>query len=523
VYKRQAFDSAGRLVGATNALGAFGYAYDASSGRLISSSAPNGQTTQRNYGNILEDFSLERIAHTIGATPISEFLYSHDTARDRITTWSQQTAAQSPNQFSLSYDAVDQLITATVTNAGNLVNTFAYSYDPPGNRLTEQAGASNYTSTYNGLNEISTTTAPGAPCTNEWDAANRLVAVTVGNNRTEFTCDGLGRMVGIRKLVNGSEVSRRRFVWCNGRICEERDAGGALTKRFFDQGVKLETGPLTGSFFYTLDHLGSIRELTDASGNVRARYSYDPYGRRIKLSGDVDADFGFAEMFFSSEANLSLTRFRAYDAESGRWLSRDPLRHAETRQGPNLYAYVGNEPISRRDPEGLLGIQEDLVALCAGSPVACHELMKYALGAGVAIAVRVATYGPQVANALQCAGPEIPAIAETSIPSLETEIGELEAEYAVAGGRFQAILERLPDGRRQWQAFVDSVRARGDFLDIATDRWLDLGGGGRIVPGSPQMIVELETALDELKQVAPQLHGILARNFDYLGMGSRWH
>ena len=58
------------------------------------------------------------------------------------------------------------------------------------------------------------------------------------------------------------------------RICEERDATGAIvTKRFFRPGVKLETGPTAGAYYYTRDHLGSIRELTDGSGNVRARYT----------------------------------------------------------------------------------------------------------------------------------------------------------------------------------------------------------------------------------------------------------
>jgi RHS repeat-associated protein len=191
--------------------------------------------------------------------------------------------------------------------------------------------------------------------TNEWDAEDRLIAVTTGNQRTEFTYDGYGRRVGIRQLVNGAEVSHRRFVWCESEVCEERNANGTLVKRFFPEGVKIETGPVTGTFYYTRDHLGSIRELTDSSGNVRARYAYDPYGRRTKLAGDVDSDFGFAGMFWSPEVNLSLTLYRAYDAELGRWLSRDPLGNAELAQGSNLYAYVANDPVNLIDPLGLFG------------------------------------------------------------------------------------------------------------------------------------------------------------------------
>src|ERR1039457_5853287 len=122
-------------------------------------------------------------------------------------------------------------------------------------------------------NQVSTTTAPGASRTNEWDAVHRLTAVDAGNQRTEFTYDGRSRMVGIRQLLNGVEVSHRLFVWNGGEICEERDATGALvTKRYFPQGMKVETGPTAGAYYYTRDHLGSIRDLTGASGNVRARY-----------------------------------------------------------------------------------------------------------------------------------------------------------------------------------------------------------------------------------------------------------
>ena len=159
--------------------------------------------------------------------------------------------------------------------------------------------------------------------------------------------------MSIRQLTNGSQASFRRFVWCDNELCEERDAAGAVTKRFFEQGMKVETGPTAGNYFYTRDHLGSIRELTDSSGNVRARYAYDPYGRRTKLTGDLEADFGFAGMFMAAEAGLATTLFRAYDPELGRWLSRDPLSNAETDEGPNLYAYVHGNPVNMMDPLGL--------------------------------------------------------------------------------------------------------------------------------------------------------------------------
>jgi RHS repeat-associated protein len=354
VASLMSYDAAGRVVGQTNALGSFIYGYEGSSGRLVSQSFPNGQIGELSYGNNLQDRTLQRITHKVGATAVSEFLYGRNVPAGRITTWSQQAAVLAPNLHTFGYDTADQLLSANVTNAGTLVNNFAYAYDPAGNRLTEQVGASNHTATYNALNQISTSTAPGASRTNDWDAMDRLVAVNTGNQRTEFTYDGLSRLASLRRLTNGIEASFRRFVWCGQDICEERDAAGAVTKRFYDQGMKVEASPATGSYYYTRDHLGSIREVTDAGGTVRARYAYDPYGRRTRLTGDLEADFGFAGMFWSSEAGLSLTHYRAYDPQLGRWLSRDPLEDAEMKEGPNLYAYVANNPVNLIDPDGLM-------------------------------------------------------------------------------------------------------------------------------------------------------------------------
>lgn len=354
VGSTKTYDAAGRVVSETNSLGSFTRAYDGSSGRLVLETFPNGQTVERSYASVLGDTELQRITHKAGAAPISEFIYGHDPAADRIVTWSQQAGTQPPLVHRFGYDAVNQLVSASITNSGALVNSFAYAYDFVGNRLSEQLGGSNYVATYNALNQLNTSAASGASRTNEWDAKNRLIAVTTGNTRTEFTYEGEHRLHSIRQLTNGVEASHRRFVWCDNGIREERDATGAITtKRFLQQGMKIESGANAGSYFYTRDHLGSVREVTDTDGNVRARYSYDPFGRRTRTAGDIDSDFGFAGLFFASEARLWLAEFRAYDAELGRWLSRDPLHKAEEEEGPNLYVYAANDPINRTDRLGL--------------------------------------------------------------------------------------------------------------------------------------------------------------------------
>jgi RHS repeat-associated protein len=384
------YDAAGRITTSNNALGVFNYTYDGNSFRKASQSYPNGQTTEFSYAGNLQDQHLQKITNKLGNTPISEFIYGRDVPTRQITSWSQQAGAQTPAIYSFTYDLVDQLTAASVSESGNVVKTFGYSYDPSSNRLTEQVDATTRQFSYNALNELTSVEGDASPpATYQWDAENRLISVISGNQNTEFTYDGLGRRVGIRSLVNGAEMSNRHFVWCGYEICEERTPAGIVLKRYFLQGMKVESGATAGDYFYSLDHLGSIREVTDGGGNVRASYAYDPYGRQTKQNGDLDAEFAFTMMFWATEtAGFNLTKFRAYDPVTGRWLSRDPLDNAEVSQGVNLYTYVNNNPVNLIDPLGLKNVDPNGPCCVNEAEAAKLALLYEVVGCGAAVVAK---------------------------------------------------------------------------------------------------------------------------------------
>jgi RHS repeat-associated protein len=131
------------------------------------------------------------------------------------------------------------------------------------------------------------------------------------------------------------------------------------------------------NYYFTHDHLGSVREMTNTSGALVARYDYDPYGRRTLVSGTDLADFGFTGDYYHATSGLNLTLYRAYDANLGCWLRRDPLGESNTNLSlalvnlnvptstrllpptidlsvdTNLYVYVQNSVINRIDRLGL--------------------------------------------------------------------------------------------------------------------------------------------------------------------------
>jgi RHS repeat-associated protein len=128
-------------------------------------------------------------------------------------------------------------------------------------------------------------------------------------------------------------------------LAEERDESNQVLKRYFAGGEQRVLGA-SASYFYARDHLGSIREMTDQTGIVHARYDYDPWGIRTKASGDLDADFGFTGHFYHTPSHLHLAPYRAYSTTLGRWMSRDPI---EEKGGANLYEYGLNNPVDNID------------------------------------------------------------------------------------------------------------------------------------------------------------------------------
>jgi RHS repeat-associated protein len=110
---------------------------------------------------------------------------------------------------------------------------------------------------------------------------------------------------------------------------------------------------------------------------VQARYDYDPYGRRTKATGGLDADLGFTGHFAHAASGLALAVYRSYDASTGRWLSRDPIG---LRGGVNLYGYAENRPISSLDPLGLACVNWGQAAVSLLSGVIVGAAIAVVLG-----------------------------------------------------------------------------------------------------------------------------------------------
>jgi len=105
------------------------------------------------------------------------------------------------------------------------------------------------------------------------------------------------------------------------------------------------------STFYTFDPQGSVAQRLDGAGNVLTSHVFDAHGVG-QSSGTVSDPYGYCAQwgyYTDRETGLLLLTHRYYDPGTGRFLTRDPIGYDG---GVNLYAYVGNSPLTRIDPAG---------------------------------------------------------------------------------------------------------------------------------------------------------------------------
>ena len=117
-----------------------------------------------------------------------------------------------------------------------------------------------------------------------------------------------------------------------------------------------------GSTHYYIANLkGDVMSIVDGTGAVVAEYEYDPYGNILSTTGTLADTLGqinplrYRGYVYDQETDLYYVSSRYYDPEIGRFINADDVGLLGANgdfASLNLFAYCGNNPVSRADSNG---------------------------------------------------------------------------------------------------------------------------------------------------------------------------
>ncbi|MFD9901616.1 RHS repeat domain-containing protein, partial [Mesorhizobium sp. NPDC059025] len=123
--------------------------------------------------------------------------------------------------------------------------------------------------------------------------------------------------------------------------------GAEKYTRYPHPDIKVVNG---AKFFLHRDHLSSVRIVTDAAGAVVESTGYAAYGER--LNSGFQTQKGYIGERFDPETGLLYLNARYMDPVLGRFISPDNWDPTLPGVGTNRYAYSGNDPVNKSDPNG---------------------------------------------------------------------------------------------------------------------------------------------------------------------------
>jgi RHS repeat-associated protein len=209
-----------------------------------------------------------------------------------------------------------------IANRIEYVDDQSYTWDDNGNLLSDSSA----TYTYNHANRLASVTDPTLTASFAYNGLGDRLQQIVNGQTTTYTLDIVGGLTQV--LADDTHT----YLYGNGRIAQY-----------------VGTNPE----YFLADVLGSVRQLTDSSGNVTLAKGYQPYGQVLESAGDVTTAYGYTGEWTDSYIKLIYLRSRWYSPQTGRFTTRDTWQGDYTRPlSLNWWNYVEGDPINRVDPSG---------------------------------------------------------------------------------------------------------------------------------------------------------------------------
>ena len=137
------------------------------------------------------------------------------------------------------------------------------------------------------------------------------------------------------------------------------DENGAPNTVYYYNGSTSAT-----KYYYVLNLQGDVTEIRSTSNALVAQYNYDAFGNILSIKdangNNITSSTHIANVnplryrgyFYDTETGFYYLNSRYYDPATRRFISADSIIDERAFDGLNLYAYCGNNPVMRVDPNG---------------------------------------------------------------------------------------------------------------------------------------------------------------------------
>lgn len=148
-----------------------------------------------------------------------------------------------------------------------------------------------------------------------------------------------------------------------GLAIDEYNNLGSLTCGYVCRLGRISQTRNNGVHYYSVDGQGSVRQLTDANGDVTDSWTFDAFGNAINRSGTTENSFLYDGEALDPNSGWYYLRARHMDPTTGRFTSVDPYNGDPFAPvSLHRYMYANTSPMSYTDPSGKVTLMELQVA-----------------------------------------------------------------------------------------------------------------------------------------------------------------
>lgn len=246
-----------------------------------------------------------------------------DTTHDTTTTYAYPPAGSATDQ-------PHTVTSTTATGPGATANTASYTYDSAGDTTTVSGGTlGNQTLTWNDQDKLATDTTSAGSTGYLYDADGNLVLRT-GPGRASLYLDD----EEIIENTGTHTLSGTRYYTIGSTTVAARSSSGDIQ-------------------YLIPDRQGTDTLSIDYQTQAVTRRQYLPFGQvRGTAPSSWLGDKGYVGGISDAGTGLENLGAREYDAQTGRFVSLDPVLESSDPTQISGYDYSGNDPVTGSDPTG---------------------------------------------------------------------------------------------------------------------------------------------------------------------------